>query len=270
MLELAGPGSWGGSEGIDDGEREPSGQPVAIETVEITRVVTADDSRWQIDPEADVLVLGDSFANVFSLASMGWGDSAGLVEHLARSLGRPVDAIIRNDDAAFATREILARELARGRDRLATKRVVVWELTARELSSGDWRHVPMEPGSPGPSRFVVPPDDETWIVSGTIAAMGPVPRPRSAPYPDYIVALHLVDLEISEKPDQTGAEALVFVLAMEDSAWLPAAHYRIGQTLRLRLQSWAEKEAELGLINRGEIYDDELIFQEPCWGEEVP
>jgi alginate O-acetyltransferase complex protein AlgJ len=199
---------------------------------------------------------------------MGFGESSGLVEHLSLALGRPVDAMVRNDDGAYATRELLGRELAQGRDRLAGKRVVVWELTARELSIGDWRPVPMRLGAPGPSRFVVPPEGESWTVTGTIAAMGPVPRPRSAPYPDYIVALHLVDL-VSDQPAADGGEALVFMLAMKASTWLEPAQYRTGQTVTLRLQSWAGKEPELGLINRGEIYDDELIFQEPCWAEEV-
>jgi len=241
----------------------------STETVTVTRVLTADDSRWQIDPGADVLVLGDSFANIYSQASMGFGESSGLVEHLGRALGRPIDAIVRNDAGASATRELLGRELAQGRDRLAGKRVVVWELTARELSVGDWRPVPMQLGTPRPSRFVVPPEGQTWAVTGTIAAMGPVPRPRSAPYPDYIVALHLVDL-VSDEPAANSGEALVFMLAMKGSTWREPAQYRIGQTLHLRLQSWADKEPELGLINRGEIYDDDLIFQEPCWAEEVP
>ena len=81
-------------------------------------------------------MLGDSFANIYSLASMGWGDSAGLVEHLSYALGRPVDRILQNDDGAFATRDILRRD---GPARLAGKRVVIWQFAARELAFGDWR-----------------------------------------------------------------------------------------------------------------------------------
>ena len=102
----------------------------------ISRVLNQDGSPWRSDRGADVLVLGDSFANIYSLASMGWGDSAGLVEHLSYALGRPADRILQNDDGAFATRELLQRA---GPERLAGKRVVVWQFAARELGSGNWK-----------------------------------------------------------------------------------------------------------------------------------
>lgn len=98
-------------------------------------------TAWESDPKADVLLLGDSFTNIFSLEGMGWGASAGLGQHLALSLQRPVDIIAQNDSGAFATRQALARELGAGNDRLAGKRVVVWEFASRELSVGDWKPI---------------------------------------------------------------------------------------------------------------------------------
>jgi alginate O-acetyltransferase complex protein AlgJ len=86
-----------------------------------------------------VLVLGDSFSNIFSLGSMGWGDSAGFVEHLSDALARPVDRIVQNADGAWSTRLLLRQELARGVDRLRGKRVVIFQFAARELASGDWK-----------------------------------------------------------------------------------------------------------------------------------
>jgi hypothetical protein len=95
---------------------------------------------WEPDPEADVLLLGDSFTNVFSLDAMGWGEAAGLAPQLARALGRSVDVIAQNDSGAFATRQMLSQALAAGEDPLRGKRVVIWEFASRELSVGDWRH----------------------------------------------------------------------------------------------------------------------------------
>jgi len=66
-------------------------------------------------------------ATSYSLESMGWGDSAGFVEHLSYEMGRDVDRITRNDAGAFATRQMLAADLAREKNRLAGKKVVVWE-----------------------------------------------------------------------------------------------------------------------------------------------
>jgi len=96
---------------------------------------------WQADPKGDVLLLGDSFTNVFSMEPMGWGTAAGLGAQLSRSLGRGVDVIAQNDSGAFATREALARALGAGEDRLAGKKVVIWEFASRELSVGDWKPV---------------------------------------------------------------------------------------------------------------------------------
>jgi hypothetical protein len=106
------------------------------ERVLISRIVMPDGAAWRSDRSADVLVLGDSFSNIYSLGSMGWGDSAGLVEQLSHALGRPVDRIVQNDDGAFATRAMLLRD---GPQRLSGKRVVVWQFAARELAFGDWK-----------------------------------------------------------------------------------------------------------------------------------
>jgi alginate O-acetyltransferase complex protein AlgJ len=119
----------------------------APETVEIHPVRAAAVAGGPIDPAGDVLLLGDSFANIYSMESMGWGTSAGLAEHLALALNRPVDAIRRNDAGAHATREMLALEVARGCNRLANKKVVVWEFAARELTEGDWKVFDFRPVS---------------------------------------------------------------------------------------------------------------------------
>ncbi|MEO6603920.1 MAG: hypothetical protein ABIQ16_28815 [Polyangiaceae bacterium] len=93
------------------------------------------------DEKAEVLLLGDSFSNIFSLEGMGWGSAAGLGPQLALALQRPVDVIAQNDAGAFATRRTLARELAGDADRLQGKRVVIWEFASRELSAGDWKQI---------------------------------------------------------------------------------------------------------------------------------
>lgn len=109
------------------------------QAVTVEQVQDASGAPWEPDPQADVLLLGDSFTNIFSLEGMGWGLAAGLAPHLAQNLGRPLDVIAQNDSGAFATRQALSRELAAGNDRLAGKRVVIWEFASRELSVGDWK-----------------------------------------------------------------------------------------------------------------------------------
>ena len=105
------------------------------ESVWLRRIVREDGSLWRSSRDADVLLLGDSFTNIYSLESMGWGTSAGLAEQLSYALRRPVDRLVQNDEAAWATRAMLRRDATR----LDGKRVVVYQFATRELSFGDWR-----------------------------------------------------------------------------------------------------------------------------------
>lgn len=111
------------------------------ETVTVHTIKNADDTVWEPDPEADVLLLGDSFTNIFSMDYMGWGEAAGLGPQLAFALGRGVDVLAQNDAGAQATRKSLETELKGGEDRLAGKKVVIWQFAARELSVGDWARI---------------------------------------------------------------------------------------------------------------------------------
>lgn len=122
----------------------PAGQALyPPESVTLRFVVGPDGDPWRSSRQADVLVLGDSFSNMYSLATMGWGEAAGFVEQLSYVLQRPVDRIVQNDQGAHATRALLSREAGAENDRLAGKRVVVWQFAARELASGDWRVTPL-------------------------------------------------------------------------------------------------------------------------------
>lgn len=111
------------------------------ERVWLRRVLQPDGSPWRSSRDADVLVLGDSFSNIYALESMGWGTSAGFAEQLSYTLRRPVDRLVQNDEGAFATRAMLQRDP----DRLDGKRVVVYQFAARELAFGDWKLAPLPP-----------------------------------------------------------------------------------------------------------------------------
>lgn len=113
----------------------------APQALTIQRVLDGAGRPVRADVQAQVLLLGDSFTNIYSARQMGWGEAAGLAEHLAYHLGQPIDWIARNDAGAHATREMLSIQMAQGRDHLAGKRVVIWQFAARELALGDWRSV---------------------------------------------------------------------------------------------------------------------------------
>ena len=108
------------------------------ETVWLQRVLGPDGSLWRSSRDADVLLLGDSFSNIYSLESMGWGTSAGFGEQLSYALGRPIDRLLQNDAGAWTTRAMLQDDPGR----LDGKRIVVYQFAERELAFGDWKVPP--------------------------------------------------------------------------------------------------------------------------------
>ena len=240
------------------------------EKVTIRQVVTGD-GLWRPSKGADVLLLGDSFSNIFSFEAMGWGESAGFAEHLSFALRRPLDCILRNSDASFATREILSNELARGRDRLAGKKLVIWEFATRELSFGNWKLLDLKLGEAKPSRFLSLKAGEEIEVNGTVETISSVPRPGTVPYKDHIEALHLVDIVGVDSRDATAphAQAVVYLWSMRDNVWTPAARLRPGEPVKLRLRPWPDVSAQYEKFNRTELDDSALQLEEPVWGEDV-
>ena len=240
------------------------------QTVRIRPVLVAgtNGSMWRPRKTAQVLLLGDSFTNVYSLDAMGWGETAGLAEQLSFYMKRPIDLIARNDAGAHATRQTLSRYLAAGRDRLAGKKVVIWQFAARELSAGDWKLLDMTLGEPSPSNFIVPAAGTTRVVTGTVSGVSSVPRPGSVPYRDHICQVHLIDLKDASGRPMPGREAMVFMWSMRNKKLTPAGRYREGRSVTLRLEDWDGKPRELNRIKRNELDNDEVAGS-LCWGEEI-
>ena len=253
----------------------PAGQTIYQPQTVTIHQVNVGNAPWRATPSADTLLLGDSFSNIFSLEGMGWGESAGFAEHLSYALGKPLDAILRNSDGAFATREILSRELARGRDRLAGKKLVVWEFAARELSGGNWKLLPMTVGQMPESRFFHPAAGGSYELTGTVQTVSSVPLPGSVPYKDHILTVQLADLApVVDGPPTPGKkasggmlQALVYLPSMRDNVWTPAARLRPGDQVTVRLRAWSDVSAQYEKINRSEPDDPALQLEEPVWGE---
>ena len=234
------------------------------ELVPLRRIQTSDAAPWRPSPEADVLVLGDSFSNIYSLSAMGWGDSAGFVEQLSYVMQRPIDRIVRNADGAFGTRARLGQQLANGHDRLSDKRLVIFQFASRELAFGDWRLIDLGLGAPRASGFLTVDAGRPIVVRGTIQAITPTPRPQTVPYADHIVAAHLTEID-SDEADLTARQALVYLWGMRDRQWTPAARLRPGARITVRLQAWPDVADRYEGFNRTDL--DELLFEEPLWGE---
>ena len=220
-------------------------------------VQTPSGNRWQPMHASEILFLGDSFSNIYSLAGMGWGDSAGFVEHLSAALARPIDKIVINAGGADATRQALVQEL----NRLTGKRLLIYQFATRELSSGDWKLLSI-PSDKARQRSAVS-IEEAITVTGTIKAKTVPPMPRTVPYSECIIALHLRDLDASNLPD----ECVVFLWGMRQNRWTAAATFKVEQQVKLLLRPWTEVETEYGSYNRKELENEDTWLLDVYWGE---
>ena len=99
------------------------------------------DGDWvDSDAASPVVLMGDSHTLVFHRPDL-LGEHAGLSDQLAALLGFPVDLVGVMGGGANASRVALARR----RDNLAGKKVVLWVFRASEFSETDegWRPIPV-------------------------------------------------------------------------------------------------------------------------------
>jgi alginate O-acetyltransferase complex protein AlgJ len=268
----------------------PQGQRLFPPEAVTIRPVREGGRAWRTRRGAEVLLLGDSFSNVYSNSAafrseragegFDWGEGAGLAEQLSYALGRPVDRIARNAGGAHAARSDLAREAAReaeaGRDRLAGVRVVVWQFAVRELAQGDWRAAPLPPPleRAAPSHAAQPPRAAEESPAGAsriraaLVARAEPPRPGSVPYRDALIALHLRDVE-TLTGGAVPREILVYTWGMRDDAWTAAARLATGSRVELLVEPFESDaaQARAGSLNRVELDDLELLALPAFLGE---
>lgn len=244
------------------------------EKLTIREVSEPDDGVWKPDENADVLLLGDSYTNIYSLPEMNWGASAGLAERLSFVLGRKIDRLAQNDGGSHASRQALYQQLARGHDRLRGKRVVIWEFAVRELAFGDWKLFSM-PDSPPVDQGSRPtsPRQSTGevLVRGTIRAAAGAPQPGSVPYRDAVTGVHLDGVEglSAAFPNR---EIVVYLWGLRDNRLTTAAKFATDQKVTLRLTPWDAVREKYERFNRIELDDPDFKLAElpTYWAEEVP
>ncbi|UCG88351.1 MAG: hypothetical protein JSW71_07355 [Gemmatimonadota bacterium] len=95
---------------------------------------------YQDAPDAEILILGDSFLRVFQRDEP---QAAGFIAQLAHQLGQPLTSIVNDGGASTLVRQ----ELYRRGELLANKKLVIWEFVERDLRFGTegWQIVPLPP-----------------------------------------------------------------------------------------------------------------------------
>jgi len=214
-----------------------------------------DGKAWKAAPSAEVLILGDSFARIYSGEDLGWGTSAGLAEQLSYFLQQPVDLLAINAGGASTSRQALARSP----ERLNGVKTLVYEFAMRELTSGNWKVIPLPPVTAVNRHSEQP----SLRISGTIAGVTHPPSPTGSPYRDVITCLHLKNVRgTSEK------EILVFLYGMRNHALTQASGLDVGQEVSLEVVPWERKERELGSIQRVEPSGEEAELEGIYWTDE--
>lgn len=236
--------------------------------VEIETIRGADGAAWEPDRNSPVLVLGDSYSNIYSTEDLGWGGSSGFAEHLSYDLGGRVDKLAQNNAGAKSAREMLAAESGRHPGWLDGKKVVVWVMAAREFVRGDWSDVRLPDSAVGadPDFFVVP-HGQVIHVTARVVAVGNIPDPGNSPYADYLTAIHLADIEDAATGRRISGDALAYIFTMRNHRRISLAGLAAGKRVALHLSNYAEKADKLDSLNRGDLEDIEVMMQEPNFAE---
>lgn len=263
----------------------PAGQTLyPPETTTIQPVQRTTGEPWSPRVDAPLLLLGDSFSNIYALDGMGWGTHAGLAPTLSYHLQQPVDFIAENAGGAFRTRELLAQQLrihyakaadtgkAPTREKLADKQVVVWQFAMRELAVGNWKRIDLpaaDPAAFGEVEDRQPDvDADTTVLTGRIAQITRPPRPGSVPYKDAVIAIHLTSVAATQGKTE-GSEAVVFLWGMRDNVLTEAADWQPGRSISLTVTPWSTAMATYGSYQRFELDDPdfELELLPMYWGQ---
>ncbi len=218
---------------------------------------------WRSDVSGDVLLLGDSFANIYSSESMGWGGAAGFGAQLSLQLQRPIDAVTQNDNGAYATREALQEEASQGRDPLDGKTLVVWQFAMRELFYGEWKTLDHEKvGTPERDSSAHPASKNGLIVVGRVTKTSRLPDPRTVEYPSCLFVVEFevktverdgvsVDGGSTTRGDALSSKAVkVAIMGMRNFTATEAARYRAGDRLRLSLVTFREAPESIKVAPR--------------------
>jgi len=147
-------------------------QSIDEETVATNKVLDSKGGNWKPAKNAQLLLLGDSFTNIYSLPGMGWGESAGFAEQLSYRLGLPINRLSRNDAGAHASRHLLQQALVKDPHFLDGTKVVVWQFAERELAVGDWKDYTLPSA---PAELAPPPPTP----SSTTAVADPASAPAA-------------------------------------------------------------------------------------------
>ncbi len=236
------------------------------------------------DPGSPIVLLGDSFVNIYSKKDMGWGEYAGFSEHLALNLGMPIDVIAINDGGATTSRQSFARRP----NALAGKKLVIWQFAVRDLTNPEskWEIVKLSPPKPEPITQKKPQiemkseeekeekradivedqqaiekpeeiqqtEDQKLTVIGEVLIVSSVPDPGKVAYTECLTYIKYKVIKV-EQGNYDKPELIAVFWGMKDSKLMPPAHFKVGEKHRLVLDE-LDKYEELSHVMQADDTGD--------------
>ena len=248
---------------------ECQGDVFPAEDVFITRILDPSSNLPLLsDSDAPLVLLGDSFVNVFEDPSLGFdinGEEkigAGFSSHLADRLGQNLHVIAINGGGATDVRKSLA---ALPDDQVREKEAVVWLISARDLFLAEvparragisWEPVTFSTRQREKAR-----DPEALVLSGVLSERSQAGDPKQTPYASALYSGIFTEIEV-ESGSYAADEAWVFLWAFREREILPSAHLQTGKRYRLRLVPLPESGPEASATQIDDFFrvDLERLF----------
>ena len=212
-----------------------------------------------------VVVIGDSFVNIFDDPELGFGDGsgdrigAGFAQHLSRMLKSPVDVIAINGQASTQVRQQFA---SRPDNQVRDKKVVVWLIAERDLfyppklaaeNNVTWGDVTWNTES---KPYLEEKNSDALVIEATLKRAATYADPSQVNYPSSTYETEWETVE--------GETYRIKLWAFQEREIVPSGQLDVGKTYRLKLVP--EEMAEEAVSAQGAALDD-LYFGDTFFGE---
>ncbi len=226
------------------------------------------------DRNSEIILLGDSFTNIYSSnEGLGWGNNAGLPEHIASNVGTPIDVISINGGGATEVRKKLAQRRGSSED-MKNKKVVIWAITCRDLFLSQEqcidRNISWENVSFDKRPLEKKPTNNKITIRAKLIEKPKIPDPNQTTYKDLLYGADYEIIEtISGQVPEEGKKIAVVNWAFKNRVLLPSANYEIGSVRNLQLMPFEEMKdlQTLEQMYEGDNFD--LFWELPKTSEKT-
>ncbi len=215
------------------------------------------------DARSPIVLLGDSFVNIYDDPSIGFGDSswkakdkndsepligAGFAQHLAAQLETPLNTYTSNGGGATQVRKDFAQ---RPDNEVRAKKLVVWVLASRDLLLSEtpgpragviWRDVEFSKRISKTANQPAVKTTKPMVIEATLKERTALQDPKSTPYKEAIYsAIFTVDEKAAAKLKIEGNEVPAYLWGFRKRTVVASGRLEAGKKYRLTLVPWSSK-----------------------------